>query len=71
MPAGGRGLARLSGGLHGWELPLSVSPGVVFAVSAVGLPQLDKWQTQQEARLKVHLEAEPSDLTIPACPEDR
>jgi hypothetical protein len=63
-------LARFSASLHGWELALSLAMGIVFTTSAVGLPLLDRWQSQQEARLKVDLELEPQELTIPAYADD-
>lgn len=50
---------------HGWELGLKIALGAVFAGSAVGLPRLDQWQRQQEARLRVELEADPPSLAIP------
>src|SRR6266571_6905787 len=64
-------LAQLSGSLHGWELVLGLTLGVVFTGSAVGLPLLDRWQSQQEARLKVDLEMDPPELTLPAYADDK
>jgi len=63
-------LARFSTSLHGWELALSLALGVVFTTSAVGLPLLDRWQSLQEARLKVELHMEPAYPAIPVYTDD-
>ncbi len=63
-------IVPLSRSLHGWELALTLSLGVLFTATAVGLPELSRWQAQQEARLKVGLELDPRDLTVPAYADD-
>lgn len=57
----------LTPSLHGWKLALSIAFVAVFTVLAVGLPQLQQWQSKQESRLEVELMTEPSELTIPSC----
>lgn len=64
-------IAQLSGSLHGWHLALKLLLGVLFAVIAVGLPQLDRWQNQQASRLQVRLERHGlPELIIPAYADD-
>ena len=53
--------------LHGWKLIFSIAFGAVFTMLAVGLPQLQQWQSKQESRIQVELMTEPSELTIPSC----
>lgn len=50
---------------HGWELGLKIALSAAFAGSAVGLPRLDQWKSQQDLRLKVELKTDPPELTIP------
>jgi hypothetical protein len=56
----------LAASSHGWKLILSIATGAVFTVLAVGLPQIQQWQSNQESRLQVELVTEPPELVIPS-----
>jgi hypothetical protein len=60
----------LTASSHGWKLILWIASGAVFTALAVGLPQIQQWQFQQESRLQVELMTEPSELTIPSYIDD-
>jgi hypothetical protein len=51
---------------HGWKLILSIAAGATFTMLAVGLPQIQQWQSNQESRLQVELATESSELVIPS-----
>lgn len=59
-------IPHLTASLHGWKLILSIASGAVFTVLAVGLPQIQQWQSRQESRLQVELMTEPSEVSIPS-----
>ncbi len=71
MAAGGLFvIPQISPGFHGWKLAVTLALGVTFTATAVGLPLLDTWQSQQEARFRVRVELEP-ELAIPAYTDDQ
>ena len=49
---------QLVPGLQGWHRVLWLALGAVFAVLAVGVPELRQWQNQQQHRLQVRLDVD-------------
>jgi hypothetical protein len=56
----------ISEGLSGWWLAAWVVLAACFAAGAIGVPQLQKWQEEQDARLRLLVQFNPSAPTVPA-----
>jgi len=52
--------------LHGWPWKLAVALTGASALLSGGLSELARWQEKQDSRLKIWLETEPAELSIPA-----